>query len=260
MTKSNNKELNPKTKEFSFFGPIGALGVTVICPIITYGLYYACPNSTNDESCSLIQKPNYEYLANLTFWKSLFDLNVFGVYLLWYLFCVFTWAIIPGTWVRGTQLRDGSYKLYKMNALATLLMAVGVVVGQIVRAGPEGFVYLADNWIPFLTSSLIMAFVQSVYVYAASFKQGKLLALGGNSGNVIYDFFIGRELNPSIGTFDIKTFNELRPGLILWFLIDLSLACKQYTTFGRLTDSMILVVGFHGWYVFDALYNEVSFK
>ena len=36
-------------------------------------------------------------------------------------------------------------------------------------------------------------------------------------GNFVYDFFIGRELNPRLGVmFDIKEFCELRPGLIGW--------------------------------------------
>lgn len=35
-------------------------------------------------------------------------------------------------------------------------------------------------------------------------------------GNPLYDFFIGRELNPRIGNFDFKYFCELRPGLIGW--------------------------------------------
>ena len=32
----------------------------------------------------------------------------------------------------------------------------------------------------------------------------------------MYDFFKGRELNPRIGTFDLKFFCEMRPGLIGW--------------------------------------------
>ncbi|KAG8707710.1 erg24, C-14 sterol reductase [Ceratobasidium sp. 423] len=86
----------------------------------------------------------------------------------------------------------------------------------------------------------------------------RLLALGGNTGNVIYDWFIGRELNPSIGSFDIKSFVEIRPGLILWFMINLSSACKQLTHRGTWypTDSMMLVVLFQGVYIVDALYNE----
>lgn len=32
----------------------------------------------------------------------------------------------------------------------------------------------------------------------------------------MYDFFMGRELNPRIRSFDIKFFCEMRPGLIGW--------------------------------------------
>jgi len=98
-----------------------------------------------------------------------------------------------------------------------------------------------------------------VACYALSFRKDSLLALGGNTGNHIYDFWIGRELNPSIGSFDIKSFNELRPGLILWVLIDISMACEQATRRGGLqniTDSMWLILVFQTWYVVDALYNE----
>ena len=37
-----------------------------------------------------------------------------------------------------------------------------------------------------------------------------------SSGNIIYDFFMGHELNPRIRSFDLKFFCELRPGLIGW--------------------------------------------
>jgi hypothetical protein len=77
--------------------------------------------------------------------------------------------------------------------------------------------------------------------------------------DALRQFFIGRELNPSIGSLDIKSFNELRPGLILWVLIDISMACEQAMRLGgRVTDSMWLVLAFQGWYVADALYNEVG--
>lgn len=105
-----------------------------------------------------------------------------------------------------------------------------------------------------------------------------MLALGGNTQNGLYNvrvsafdripdnadfntvpmqWFIGRPLNPRIGSFDIKSFNEMRPGLILWVIIDLAMVAKQYSTLGRVTDSLVLVVAFHTWYVFDAEFNEV---
>lgn len=103
-----------------------------------------------------------------------------------------------------------------------------------------------------------------------------MLALGGNTNSQLYNvslraplsfphlltsttsqWFIGRSLNPSLGSLDIKSFNELRPGMILWAIIDFAMVAKQYNDLGRVTDSMILVVAFHTWYVVDALYNEV---
>jgi hypothetical protein len=72
-------------------------------------------------------------------------------------------------------------------------------------------------------------------------------------------FYIGRELNPTVASLDIKSFNELRPGIILWLLIDISMACTQATQLGgRITDSMVLVLLFQGLYIMDALYNEVG--
>jgi len=41
----------------------------------------------------------------------------------------------------------------------------------------------------------------------------------------VYDFFIGRELNPRIGNLDLKEFCELRPGLIGWLIINLGKLC-----------------------------------
>lgn len=116
MTKvSKGEEINPKTTQYSFFGPLGTGAITLLTPAITYLLYFACPNSYDDDTCQLLQKPAFERLLECDFWKSLFDLEAFGVYLAWYTFTVVAWAIIPAQWVRGTQLRDGTYKLYKMN-------------------------------------------------------------------------------------------------------------------------------------------------
>ena len=54
---------------------------------------------------------------------------------------------------------------------------------------------------PLLTAGNVFAYAMSVYLYASSFrrgpgKRGKVLAAGGDTGNVVYAFFIGRELNP----------------------------------------------------------------
>lgn len=139
------------------------------------------------------------------------------------------------------------------------MLSLALTAGFIAVQGAAAFAKIYDHWPGLITASIVNSIIQAMYVYSVSFKGEKLLAKGGNSGNVLFDWFIGRELNPRIGSFDIKTFNELRPGLILWILLDISCACHQFTVLhGRVTDSMLLVCAFQGWYVIDALYNEAA--
>ena len=63
---------------------------------------------------------------------------------------------------------------------------------------------------------------------ASIYRKDLLLAEGGDTESHFYNFFIGRELNPRIGSFDLKHFVELYPGLIGWLLIDLAMMTKQY--------------------------------
>ncbi len=70
---------------------------------------------------------------------------------------------------------------------ATFVCAMGIAVGMIVYQGVESFTFLYQKWVGFVTASLLLSIIQSVYVYLASFQPGKLLSLGGNTGNPIYD-------------------------------------------------------------------------
>ncbi|KAI0826894.1 ERG4/ERG24 ergosterol biosynthesis protein [Trametes gibbosa] len=252
-----SSELNPRTKHYEFLGPPGAFAITFGVPFMTYALYFGCSEHTGGCPPAIDTAVVLDSLSNLSWWKGLWDTQATLVYLAWYAFTVVAWYVLPGDWVEGTTLRTGGKKKYKINAFSTFLMTAGVTAGTLYRYGPQPLTFIYDKWVGLVTASILMAIVQGLGCYLSSFRDGALLALGGNSGNPIYDFYIGRELNPSIGSFDLKTFNELRPGLILWVLIDVGMACEQAVRRGgSITDSMWLVLAFQGWYVVDALYNE----
>jgi Delta14-sterol reductase len=162
-------------------------------------------------------------------------------------------------------------------AFSTLLLAIGLALGTIIRGGSQSFTWIYEHFLGLVTASIVYSILQTAVLYFWSFKEDKLLALGGNSESHIYNvcqpliilylgsyvafqFWIGRELNPTIGSLDLKSFCELRPGLIGWVLINISMACEQAVrSGGHITDSMLLILIFQGSYVFDALYNEVRF-
>jgi len=120
-----------------------------------------------------------------------------------------------------------------------------------------------------LTCNIIISYALATLVYIQSYQinssssttSSRLLAPGGLTGNVLYDWFIGRELNPPIsipfiGTVDIKSFMEMRPGMLGWLILDLAFLFRQYHNYGYITDSMIIATFSQAVYIFDALYNE----
>ena len=79
-----------------------------------------------------------------------------------------------------------------MRVLAALLvLGAGATYAGLFdpTAVPEHFTAL-------LTGGVLFSFALSAYLYLSSFSGAKLLAAGGDTGNKLYDFFIGRELNP----------------------------------------------------------------
>ncbi|KAG9099497.1 erg24, C-14 sterol reductase [Ceratobasidium sp. 370] len=253
---------NPRTTHYEFFGPPGAALVSLGVPIAIYALYFTCSEASGGCPPPLWALPvNFvRSVQDLDWWASLFDAKATAAYFAWYAFTVVAWAVLPGDWVEGVQLRSGGRLSYKINAFSTMLLALGLTAGWVWNFGPQSFTFIFDHWIGFCTAALINSAVQATFCYYASTRNEdqRELALGGNSGNLIYDWFIGRELNPRIGSFDLKCFNELRPGLILWLLANISSCCEQLTRRGTWvpTDSMLLVLIFQGLYVSDALYNE----
>ncbi len=127
--------------------------------------------------------------------------------------------------------------------------------------------YIYDNYLQIVTANILIAYFLATFVYVRSFSvkpgNGELreLAAGGRSGNMLYDWFIGRELNPRIvlpllGEIDIKEFAELRPGLMGWLILDFTFIAHQYKAYGYVTDSIILVTCFHTLYVLDSYWME----
>lgn len=230
-----NSLINARTTHYEFFGPLGALAVTVGTPLTTYILYYLLIPSSSSS-------PFLTWTAMLMYFN-------------WFTALVFLWHIIPCQTIPGSQLRTGSVLKYKMNGFQSLVAVLILVLAGLLY--DHHFLEpMIEQLLPLITASTIASVLLAAWSYYLSFSDDELLAEGGNSGNVIYDFFIGRSLNPRFWEFDMKVFCELRPGLFLWLLLDVSFMMHQYLTFGHVSDSMLLVVGFQAWYVIDSVWNE----
>lgn len=173
----------------------------------------------------------------------------------WLLFHFVFYHVPVGDLKSGLPLRNGETLSYHMNALHAMITSCGGVAAlhyfEIVDIA-----VLATMWIPLIVASIIIATVISVFVYVHSFRSKKvLLALGGNSGWKIYDFFVGRELNPRPFGLDVKFVCELRPGLIGWVVLCWGLLMKA-VQLGTVGPELIALTLMQTVYVVDALWFE----
>ncbi|KAJ1913539.1 erg24, C-14 sterol reductase [Tieghemiomyces parasiticus] len=283
--------LNPPTTHYEFFGPAGTMVVTVATTAIPYLLYYGCETAEQCPPTSWSAWKNR--LQRLTL-ADLYDSHIMLLYLAWFAYLVLLYYVVPGSTKPGTVLRTGQRLLYRINGFRSLLITCGLMFTVHRLYGPAPFIYVYDHYVHWLTASYLFATVQAVLLYVWSFRgpstssatatiklksdadlkadgngataspstgaaQPVLLALGGNSPSAFYNFFIGRELNPRLGDFDLKVFCELRPGIIGWFVLNFACLIKQSQVLnGYITESMALIFFLQGLYIFDTLIYESS--
>eukprot|EP01134_Creolimax_fragrantissima_P000311 CFRG0311T1 len=254
MGMSVKQEVLPPTprENYVFLGPIGTSFLTSFLPMVVIGLYALC----NGDKCVNLHNIFSENIAPLSL-CDFYSPRAIQIFFSWIALQIVLYMVLPGKIVKGIILRDGSRLAYRMNGLAAFIVSiVGALVGHY-----AGFIDLAvayDEYFALACTSIVFSYALSLYLYATSFLPNRMLAEGGVSGNPFYDFFMGRELNPRLGDFDLKVFCELRPGLIGWCALDIAMAAKQYEVHGSLTNSMILVNLFQIFYVLDSFMSEAA--
>ncbi|PGH17358.1 hypothetical protein AJ79_01242 [Helicocarpus griseus UAMH5409] len=271
---------------YEFFGPPGAFVLIIVLPIIIYIFPFVCNDISGCPAPSLLHPSNIslDTLKQEVGWPEnglggLYDsqvtLNVLGYYLLLLVLQI----VLPGAEVEGVPLACGGRHKYKFNSFTSAMIILGglAVGSSIYGADFPVWTFLWDNYIQVITANLLIAVGLSIFVYLRSFtvpRPGepnptrRELAPGGHSGNPIYDFFIGRELNPRINLpipfvseasriLDIKSFCEMRPGLLGWIIMNLSNIAHQYkVNDGQITISILIITFAQAFYVIDSYYME----
>lgn len=262
--------LNPLTTHREFSGLPGALAITFFLPLLIIlfeyltNENYSAQGITIDFNALISQLPSKEELFDLSFNKS-----AWLAYLAWFFGLTLLDLIVKGKSLRGVELRDGSKLNYNINGIYISTILLSILTARLFYVKnyflPE-FDFLYNNILPLIFVTIIFSFLLAIFVFIISFipltkpnglnSNERILSVNGNTKNPIYDWFIGRELNPRIGNWDIKLFCELKPGMLLWFLINLSCIHHQYHTQNLITDSILLITALQAFYIFDGVLNE----
>lgn len=241
------QQLKKSEMHYEFMGPVGAFLLIFLLPLTVYYVNLACRKG----HCSVLALPTVP--KNLV--AAFIEPESMLIYLAWFFFQVILALLPVGPVIEGQTLASGGKLKYRCNGFFALVASLLTLGAAIYFKCPVTKV--TDKFFKLMTSAIIFSTLLSVALYISSrFVNPKKLASGGNTGNVIYDFFIGRELNPRIGSLDLKFFCELRPGLIGWVVMDWIMVCKAFQDTGSFPPNLVLVTVFQTLYVADALWFE----
>ncbi|KAL6037085.1 hypothetical protein STEG23_030200 [Scotinomys teguina] len=256
----------PQRKNLEFGGVPGVSLILLRLPALLFLLLLQCRQK--DPSLLSFPPPALDEL-----WE-----QECGIYLLWFLFKLsFTFCRLgrKAKYKRKDEMRMMHTVMKEDIKLIVLLVLILSRIFLVVVIGFYAFVltsaivgtslfwgvelyYVYTHFLQFALAATVFSVVLSVFLYAHSLKAPRDELSPASSGNAVYDFFIGRELNPRIGAFDLKYFCELRPGLIGWVVVNLVMLLAEMKVQERDAPSlaMVLVNSFQLLYVVDALWNE----
>lgn len=232
-----------------FGGAVGAALMMLSMPPFLYYLLYMC----TQEDASL-----WNFYPRWTF-SDLWDSTVFGYFSLWMLLLALFHLLPIGKIAHGVLLADGKRLNYRINGLFALF-SIAVLLAVVLYC-KISLIYVYDHLHQFAASATLLSVILSIYVFIRSRRASQEeLSVAGKFGNFIYTFFMGRELNPHIGKFDLKHFCAVHAALIGWVFINfiMLLAEVNLQKLESPSASMILVNTFQLLYVLHALWNQES--
>ncbi|XP_018412009.1 PREDICTED: lamin-B receptor [Nanorana parkeri] len=230
-----------------FGGTIGTFFMTLSMPPLLYYLLNQC-----------IQK-NASLFSFYPQWSlaDLWNPTVLGYFALWMLLNALFYLLPIGKVAYGVPLANGKQLKYRINGIHSLLLVS--VMAAVLLYYQVNLLYVYNHLHQFAAAATLFSVVLSVYAFARSYRAPKEdLSEAGKSGNFIYTFFMGRELNPHIGNFDLKYFIAIQPAINGWVFLNIImiLAEMHVQNLDVPSVSMILVNSCQLLYVLHALWNQ----
>lgn len=198
-----------------FGGPIGAFAMELFLPLLVLFFAIGCDN-TGYPSKKLLSMSKDDFLGLFTVQNLavLIDPTAILVYLGFIGWLVIFSFTTNGDKYPGVKLRNGKTLKYECNgklalpafmhsilhmfqlnicsflfdlAIYVLLSLFSIVVYCGQGPGIKPALWIYDHWVGLNVAAILFAYAVSFWAYAHSFEPGALLALGGNTGNAIYD-------------------------------------------------------------------------
>jgi len=158
-------------------------------------------------------------------------------------FAVIATILLPGPFVKGAILKDGSQITYKLNGLAVHFSALFFffLFSDFGLFKFYRFSILFDQYFSLLGVGIAFSIMFSLFLHFKAYLYNRPEQLTYHSNNFLMNWIYGIELNPFILGFEVKHFSY-RPAFIIEHLIVLGAMSKQYVISESNSISISMVI------------------
>ncbi|CBF84215.1 hypothetical protein AN2684.2 [Aspergillus nidulans FGSC A4] len=244
-------EAKPVEKlRYEFGGPIGVSALMVGFPLVMYYMFIGAkvydgklplPESNQSITDFLV------HFVDLAYEHAYPHKKAWTIYWSFLIFEGFAYLYLPGVYRVGKPLPhlNGHQLPYYCSAAWSWFVTIGLALG-LHFTGIFRLDALITEFGPIMSVAIASGWMVSVIAYVSALARG---AQHRMTGNHIYDFFMGAELNPRLFKWiDMKMFFEVRIPWFILFLLTLATALKQYEQLGFVSGEVCFLLMAHFLY------------
>ena len=157
-------------------------------------------------------------------------------------------VVLPGKTHYGPVTPKGNRPRYKLNGIPAYIVTHGLLYLGAYPLGLFSPAIVYDEFGPILVICNLFGLIFCVFLYLKGVYFPSTTD-AGRSGNLIFDYYWGVELHPSLFGLNLKQYFNCRLAMMGWSVILLSFAAKQVELHGHLSSSMLVSVGLQIVYI-----------
>ncbi|RKF83972.1 Delta-sterol reductase [Golovinomyces cichoracearum] len=241
---------NYYTRRLEFGGSIGVSIMMLSFPML---IYYMWIGATFYDGKFPTRTAGQNYLQLLQHFGSLIYQHAFPGLHAWKIFGVFflfeavCYCLLPGVYTYGKPLvHIGGKKMrYYCSGIWSFYFTI-LVMGFLHYTRIFKLYTLIDQLGPIISVMICSSFGISIIAYFSALYRNAQYRM---TGYLLYDFFMGAELNPRMfGILDLKMFFEVRLPWFILFGLSCATAARQYEKYGYISAEVSFLVMAHFLY------------
>ncbi|KAH7048297.1 delta(24(24(1)))-sterol reductase [Macrophomina phaseolina] len=235
--------------EYEFGGPVGVAAMMIGFPLLMWYMFVGavCYNGRLPLPARGQPLPEFaRHIASLAYTHAFPHAQAWAIYWSFLIVEGLGYLYLPGVYGKGKYIPHLGKQLdYYCSAVWSWYITIAVALG-LHFSGLFKLYTLVDEFGPLMSVAILSGFLISAVAYASALARG---AQHRMTGNHVYDFFMGAELNPRLfGWLDFKMFFEVRMPWYILFLLTLGTALKQYEELGYVSGEVCFILMAHFLY------------